>query len=72
MSNNSYGHMMTGLKLKVSVDRVEKPGIKAALPGLQRRHYTTAAPEVQWLQTSRIKANMILKSDFEVCLQHRY
>ena len=39
--------METGPRLKVSSDRLEKPGIEPATPGLQGKgliHYTTAAP----------------------------
>ena len=39
--------METGPRLKVSSDRLEKPGIELATPGLQGKwliHYTTAAP----------------------------
>ena len=41
------GHMESGQRLKVSSDRLVKPGIKPATPGLQGKrfiHYTTAAP----------------------------
>ena len=40
--------METGPWLKVSSDRLEKPGIEPATPGLQGKrliHYTTAAPK---------------------------
>ena len=40
--------METGPRLKVSSDRLVKPGIEPATPGLQGKgfiHYTTAAPE---------------------------
>ena len=39
--------METGPQLKVSSDRLVKPGIEPATPGLQGKrfiHYTTAAP----------------------------
>ena len=39
--------METGQQLKVSSDRLVKPGIEPATPGLQGKrfmHYTTAAP----------------------------
>ena len=39
--------METGPRLKVSSDRLVKPGIEPATPGLQGKrfiHYTTAAP----------------------------
>ena len=39
--------METGPRLKVSSDRLEKPGIEPATPGLQGKwliHYTTGAP----------------------------
>ena len=39
--------METGPRLKVSSDRLVKPGIESATPGLQGKwfiHYTTAAP----------------------------
>ena len=39
--------METGPRLKVSSDRLEKPGIEPAIPGLQGKwfiHYTTVAP----------------------------
>ena len=39
--------MVTGPRLKVSSDRLVKPGIEPATPGLQGKlfiHYTTAAP----------------------------
>ena len=39
--------METGQRLKVSSDRLVKPGIEPATPGLQGKrliHYTTAAP----------------------------
>ena len=39
--------METGPRLKVSSDRLQKPGIKPVTPGLQGKwliHYTTAAP----------------------------
>ena len=39
--------MERGPRLKVSSDRLEKPGIEPATPGLQGKwliHYTTAAP----------------------------
>ena len=39
--------METGLRLKVSYDRLVKPGMEPATPGLQGKrfiHYTTAAP----------------------------
>ena len=42
--------METGPQLKVSSDRLEKPGIEPATPGLQGKwliHYTTAAPGPQ-------------------------
>ena len=41
--------METGPRLKVSFDRLEKPGIESATPGLQGKwliHYTTAAPMI--------------------------
>ena len=44
--------METGPQLKVSSDRLEKPGIEPATPGLQGKwliHYTTAAPTVQYV-----------------------
>ena len=40
--------METGPRLKVSSDRLEKPGIEPTTPGLQGKsliHYTTAAPK---------------------------
>ena len=40
--------MKTGPRLKVSSDRLVKPGIEPATPGLQGKrfiHYTTAAPQ---------------------------
>ena len=40
--------METGPRLKVSSDRMVKPGIEPATPGLQGKwfiHYTTAAPQ---------------------------
>ena len=40
--------METGPRLKVSSDRLVKPGIEPATPGLQGKlfiHYTTAAPD---------------------------
>ena len=40
--------METGQRLKVSSDRLVKPGIEPATPGLQGKrliHYTTAAPK---------------------------
>ena len=45
--------METGPRLKVSSDRLEKPGIEPATPGLQGKwliHYSTAAPQdlVYW------------------------
>ena len=39
--------METGQRLEVSSDRLVKPGIESATPGLQGKqfiHYTTAAP----------------------------
>ena len=42
--------METGPGLKVSSDRLVKPGIEPATPGLQGKrfiHYTTAAPLVE-------------------------
>ena len=41
--------METGTQLKVSSDRLVKPGIEPATPGLQGKwfiHYTTAAPHL--------------------------
>ena len=41
--------METGQRLKVSSDRLVKPGIEPATPGLQGKwfiYYTTAAPNV--------------------------
>ena len=41
--------METGQRLKVSSDRLVKPGIEPATPGLQGKwfiHYTTATPNV--------------------------
>ena len=41
--------METGPRLKVSSDRLVKPGIEPATPGLQGKrfiHYTTAAPQL--------------------------
>ena len=40
--------METGPRLKVSSDRLVKPGIEPAIPGLQGKrfiHYTTVAPD---------------------------
>ena len=37
--------------LKVSSDRLVKPGMEPAIPGLQGKrfiHYTTAAPYILW------------------------
>ena len=45
--------METGPRLKVSSDRLEKPGIEPATPGLQGKwliHYTTAAPTLRLYQ----------------------
>ena len=45
-SHQSLGHMETGPQLKVSSDRLVKPVIEPATPGLQGKrfiHYTTAA-----------------------------
>ena len=42
--------METGPRLKVSSDRLLKPGIEPATPGLQGKrfiHYTTAAPRIE-------------------------
>ena len=44
---NRKGYMETGTQLKVSSDRLVKPGIEPGTPGLQCRrfiHYSTAAP----------------------------
>ena len=44
--------METGPRLKVSSDRLVKPGIEPATPGLQGKrfiHYTTAAPPINVL-----------------------
>ena len=44
--------METGQELKVSSDRLVKPGIEPATPGLQGKlfiHFTTAAPELDKL-----------------------
>ena len=44
--------METGPRLKVSSDRLVKPGIEPATPGLQGKrfiHFTTAAPHVVFL-----------------------
>ena len=41
--------METGPRLKVSSDRLVKPGIEPATPGLQGKrfiHYTIAAPDI--------------------------
>ena len=41
--------METGPQLKVSSNRLVKPGIETATPGLQGKrfiHYTTAAPNI--------------------------
>ena len=41
--------METGPRLKVTSDRLMKPGIEPVIPGLQGKpfiHYTTAAPEL--------------------------
>ena len=46
--------METGPRLKVSSDRLVKPGIEPATPGLQGKrfiHYTTAAPRLVECQT---------------------
>ena len=43
--------------LKVSFDRLEKPGIEPATPGLQGKwliHYTTAAPNTYLGQPKRM------------------
>ena len=45
--------METGPRLKVSSDRLVKPGIEPATPGLQDKrfiHYTTAAPTSMRIQ----------------------
>ena len=45
--------METGPQLKISYDRLVKPGIEPATPGLQGKlfyHYTTAAPNASRLK----------------------
>ena len=58
--------METGPRLKVSSDRLVKPGIEPATPGLQGKrfiHYTTAAPIKLVLLINRYLEN-VLRPDF--------
>ena len=51
--------METGPQVKVSSDRLVKPGIEPATPGLQGKrftHYTTAAPTLPGTTTGLDKA----------------
>ena len=51
--------METGPRLKVSSDRLVKPGLEPATTGLQGKrfiHYTTAAPKPEVI-TSRLQNN---------------
>ena len=51
--------METGSRLKVSSDRLVKPGIEPATPGLQGKqfiYYTTAAPHKRRTNSNRIIA----------------
>ena len=55
--------MATGPRLKVSSDRLEKPGIEPANPGLQGKrfiHYTTAAPELAFKMFNRVISLLVL------------
>ena len=53
--------METGPQLKVTSDRLVKPGIEPVTPGLQGKrfiHYTTAGPKKKWklqMQTCRMQ-----------------
>ena len=52
--------METGPRLKVSSDRLEKPGIEPGTPGLQGKwliHYTTADHEM----TSRVYSRIFIE-----------
>ena len=58
--------METGQRLKVSSDRLVKPGIKPATPGLQGKrfiHYTTAAPDRERIDNDILM--VVLKEFFE-------
>ena len=58
--------METGPQLKVSSDRLVKPGIKPATPGLQGKrfiYYTTAAPIVFYFWGLTLKVPILTRAD---------
>ena len=59
--------METGQQLKVSSDRLVKPGIEPATPGLQGKrfiHYTTAAPEISCAGSNNDLCTFYKNSEF--------
>ena len=62
--------MGTGPRLKVSSDRLVKPGIEPATPGLQGKrfiHYTTAAP-IKKKKKKKKKKRVLLYSTLTLTL----
>ena len=59
--------METGPRLKVSFDRLVKPGIEPVTPGLQGKrfiHYTTAAPMSVYISCARTLHSLSSKHAF--------
>ena len=62
-----------GPQLKVSPDRLVKPGIEPATPGLQGKrfiHYTTAAPTFGIIRAVQFDSNQNIKMYNNACLIH--
>ena len=68
--------METGPKLKVYSDRLVKPGIEPAIPGLQGKrfiHYTTAAPVlgIKQVLVPRLYVFMLNSAEHEISTAHK-